>query len=64
MDEYGKYYYIREPQNKNIDPGNITSQLQLRERLHCKSFKWCVLFVYEAGFVKNELNYLRFDIIN
>ncbi|MCP9264679.1 N-acetylgalactosaminyltransferase 7 [Dirofilaria immitis] len=40
MDEYDKYYYIREPSAKHRLPGNISSQLELRKNLKCKSFKW------------------------
>uniref|UniRef100_A0AC34R2Y8 Polypeptide N-acetylgalactosaminyltransferase n=1 Tax=Panagrolaimus sp. JU765 TaxID=591449 RepID=A0AC34R2Y8_9BILA len=40
MDEYDKYYYIREPQAKYRDPGDIKEQLNLREKLQCKSFDW------------------------
>lgn len=40
MDEYEKYYYIREPSAKHRSPGDISAQLELRKRLHCKSFKW------------------------
>ncbi|KAI1715360.1 glycosyl transferase family 2 domain-containing protein [Ditylenchus destructor] len=42
MDDYGKYYYIREPQAKYREPGDISAQLALRERLKCKSFNWYV----------------------
>lgn len=40
MDEYKEYYYIREPQIRNLDFGDISAQLEIRERLQCKSFKW------------------------
>ncbi len=25
---------------RNVDPGNITKQLELRKKLNCKPFKW------------------------
>uniref|UniRef100_A0A158Q6R2 Polypeptide N-acetylgalactosaminyltransferase n=1 Tax=Elaeophora elaphi TaxID=1147741 RepID=A0A158Q6R2_9BILA len=40
MDEYEKYYYIREPQAKRGSAGDISSQLELRKSLNCRSFKW------------------------
>lgn len=40
MDDYEKYYYIREPQAKNRESGDISAQLALREKLQCKSFEW------------------------
>ncbi|MFH4975595.1 hypothetical protein AB6A40_002304 [Gnathostoma spinigerum] len=40
MDDYAKYYYIREPSAKHRSPGDISAQLALKERLKCKSFKW------------------------
>jgi polypeptide N-acetylgalactosaminyltransferase len=40
MDEYEKYYYIREPQARHRNPGDISEQLALRKNLQCKSFDW------------------------
>jgi polypeptide N-acetylgalactosaminyltransferase len=40
MDDYKEYYYIREPQIRKLDYGDITEQLKVRERLHCKPFKY------------------------
>uniref|UniRef100_A0A914VEF3 Uncharacterized protein n=1 Tax=Plectus sambesii TaxID=2011161 RepID=A0A914VEF3_9BILA len=40
MDEYGKYYYIREPMNAKRDPGDLTAARAIREKNNCKSFKW------------------------
>jgi polypeptide N-acetylgalactosaminyltransferase len=44
MDDYGKYYYTREPQAKGRDYGDISSQLALRKQLSCKSFQWYAIF--------------------
>lgn len=40
MDEYKNYVYQRLPKLKEIDPGDISGQLDLRRRLQCKSFHW------------------------
>lgn len=40
MDKYSEYVYQRRPHLRNVDPGNLTEQRALKERLHCKSFDW------------------------
>uniref|UniRef100_A0A1I7Y004 Polypeptide N-acetylgalactosaminyltransferase n=1 Tax=Steinernema glaseri TaxID=37863 RepID=A0A1I7Y004_9BILA len=40
MDDYDKYYYIREPSAQHRQPGDISKQVALREKLQCKSFDW------------------------
>lgn len=47
MDEYAEYIYIRRPHYRNIDPGDLAEQKALREKLHCKPFKW---FMEEIAF--------------
>ncbi len=47
MDEYAEYLYKRRPQYRSIDPGDLTKQREIREKLHCKPFKW---FMEEVAF--------------
>ena len=39
-DEYKEYYYIREPQIRHLDFGDVSAQNAIREKLQCKPFKW------------------------
>nr|CAB3248262.1 polypeptide N-acetylgalactosaminyltransferase-like 6 [Phallusia mammillata] len=40
MDEYKEYFYKKRPYVRNIDPGPLEKQKNLRESLQCKSFDW------------------------
>jgi len=40
MDEYAEYIYKRKPSYRHIDPGDISEQTALRNKLQCKPFKW------------------------
>lgn len=39
-DNYKEYFYTREPLAKFADMGDIKAQLELKDRLNCKSFDW------------------------
>lgn len=48
MDEYKEYLYKRTPEKyASIDPGDLTKQKAIREKLQCKPFKW---FMDEIAF--------------
>lgn len=41
MGKYKEYYYRLKPSHfAGLNEGNITSQLELKEYLQCKSFEW------------------------
>ncbi|XP_076070446.1 putative polypeptide N-acetylgalactosaminyltransferase 10 [Mytilus galloprovincialis] len=47
MDEYATYLYNHRPHYKSIDPGDLTEQKAIRQKLKCKPFKW---FMKEVAF--------------
>ncbi|XP_049888137.1 N-acetylgalactosaminyltransferase 6-like [Pectinophora gossypiella] len=42
MDEYAQYLYKRRPNWLKVDPGDISEQKALRQKLQCKSFRWYI----------------------
>ncbi|XP_045614488.1 N-acetylgalactosaminyltransferase 6 [Procambarus clarkii] len=40
MDEYADALYRKNPHLKEVDPGDVSREVEIRDRLKCKSFKW------------------------
>ncbi|KAL3266772.1 hypothetical protein HHI36_010930 [Cryptolaemus montrouzieri] len=39
-EKYKEFFYTREPMARFLDMGDISKQLELKEKLNCKSFQW------------------------
>jgi len=46
LDEYLEKYYKEVPYAKNVNAGDVTERLLLKERLHCKSMDWYIDNIY------------------
>lgn len=54
LDEYKKYFYDIHIDLIGKPFGNITSRVNLRKRLNCKSFKWYLENIYPEMALPNE----------
>lgn len=54
MDEYAEHLYKRNPAIRSIEPGDLTKQREVRERLKCKSFDWFMNEVLLKGKVEPD----------
>lgn len=53
LDDY-KYYYYERIGNVLGEYGNVSSRIELRKRLQCKSFEWFLKYVYPEMWVPGE----------
>ncbi|XP_053339294.1 polypeptide N-acetylgalactosaminyltransferase 6 [Clarias gariepinus] len=66
MDDYKQIFYRRNPSAakmaREMNYGDITDRLKLRERLRCKNFTWFLNHIYPEAFVP-DLNPVKFGAI-
>jgi len=51
LDEFKSIYYEAEPGARNVEAGDISDRVELRNRLKCRSFKWYLKNVFPDMFV-------------
>lgn len=62
MEDYKKYFYMYRPDLGHIDYGDISDRINLRKKLHCKSFSWYLETVYPQKFVLDQ-NVMAYGIV-
>jgi len=59
MDDYKRFVFLKRPDLRTVDHGDLTSRLELRKRLNCKSFKWYLDNIYPEQQIPAD-SYLAF----
>ncbi|XP_050535086.1 polypeptide N-acetylgalactosaminyltransferase 5 isoform X1 [Daktulosphaira vitifoliae] len=58
MDEWRDFYYAMNPGASNVEVGDVSERLALREKLKCKSFRWYLENIYPESQMPLEYYYL------
>lgn len=77
MDDYSRYFFLhRQDLKSKIKNVNVTSRLELRKKLNCKSFRWYLENIYTEkkyiydqdvfayGYIRNPISSLCLDNLN